>query len=153
MAKGKVHGRKKVIKRKSLEEMSHKQLQAVADRDFSKFIRLRDSDEDGYCTCCTCGKTQFWKEVDNGHFVKRNIEVTRYDEKNCNAQCRACNNYGKGEEQLHKEYIDNKYGEDTASNLRSKKNKILIRKKYDYIALIHLYRMKWKELLKLKGLK
>jgi hypothetical protein len=140
-----------MARRKKLEEMSFKELEKVADRDFSKFIRLRDSDIDGYVKCCTCDSVYHWKELDCGHFIKRNIRSTRFHEKNCNAQCKSCNNFGKGEEAKHKEYIDLRYGQGVASSLRSLKNGIKIYTKADYIGIIYHYRYKWKSLLKDKN--
>lgn len=60
------------------------------DRAFSKFIRLRDSDDNGLCRCISCGKLHMWDDIDCGHFVNRRHMGTRFDEKNCNAQCRSC---------------------------------------------------------------
>tara|TARA_B100000809_G_C14648366_1_gene354980 strand:- start:1 stop:399 length:399 start_codon:yes stop_codon:yes gene_type:complete len=130
--------------------MSHRDLEKVADRDFSKFIRLRDSNDYGVVRCCTCKKESLWKEMDNGHFIKRDKRATRWEETNCNAQCRACNEYGKGEEAKHKEYIDTLYGENTADKLRHKGNEVRIYSRADLIAIIHHYRLKWKEFLKQK---
>ena len=38
---------------------------------FSIYIRLRDSDENGYGKCFTCGKIIFWKKGDCGHGIGR----------------------------------------------------------------------------------
>jgi len=40
------------------------------DSIFSKYIRLRDSDKNGYCKCVTCPKTGFWTKdgMQAGHF-------------------------------------------------------------------------------------
>ena len=62
-----------------------------ADSWFSKFIRLRDADENGIIRCISCGKPVFWKQSDAGHFIKRQHKATRFNEKNANAQCKECN--------------------------------------------------------------
>ena len=146
---GQKHGRKQ------LSEMSHRQLEIRADREFSYFIRLRDSDENGYVKCCTCNNYELWKYVDCGHYVKRDMKSTRYDEKNCAGQCKYCNGKsgGKGEKVKHKEYIDKTYGEGTSKILTEKGQEICIRKKIDYIAIILHYRLKVKELKEQKGIK
>ena len=36
---------------------------------FSKYIRLRDSDYRGICSCCTCGIKKHYKEMQAGHFL------------------------------------------------------------------------------------
>jgi hypothetical protein len=57
---------------------------------FSRYIRLLHSSE-GFCTCYTCGSIKDIKDVDNGHYIKREHKTTRYSEKNCRPQCKTCN--------------------------------------------------------------
>lgn len=65
-------------------------LKATLDRWFSLYIRLRDSDANGFGRCISCGKLVHYKEADCGHFINRQHMNTRYDERNCNLQCRSC---------------------------------------------------------------
>ena len=58
---------------------------------FSKFIRLRDTDEYGYGKCFTCGETFRYKDLEAGHFRHRRHLGTRWEEKNVHAQCIPCN--------------------------------------------------------------
>lgn len=37
-----------------------------------------------------------WKNLQNGHFIPRNILVTRWNEDNCRPQCVGCNVFGNG---------------------------------------------------------
>ena len=60
------------------------------DTYFSKYIRLLHS-VNGYCTCCTCGKTKKWDDIDAGHYVSRKYWLSRWDEYNVHPQCRGCN--------------------------------------------------------------
>ena len=62
----------------------------LADTYFSRYIRLKHS-KDGYCTCYTCGTDVSIKELDNGHYQKREHKATRYHENNCRPQCKTCN--------------------------------------------------------------
>jgi hypothetical protein len=62
----------------------------LADMYFSRYIRLKHS-EDGKCTCYTCGAIKGIKEVDNGHFIKREHQAVRYHKNNCRPQCKTCN--------------------------------------------------------------
>ena len=81
-----------------------------ADQEFSRYIRLRDSDEMGHVVCCTCGKVVFWKDADCGHFRKRRHLPTRWLETNAHAQCKECN---QGKDGAHVEYchfLNRKYG-------------------------------------------
>jgi hypothetical protein len=54
-----------------------------ADAVFSRWIRNRD----GY-KCVICGSTEV---VQCGHLIKRGKHATRFNERNCNAQCSRCN--------------------------------------------------------------
>jgi len=97
-----------------------KALIPLADKWFSRFIRLRDSDENGFARCCTCGRKKHWLEMDCGHFVKRQHKATRFDERNCAAQCRHCNRMRNGEHQAHRLYIAIEHGEDIPALLKLK---------------------------------
>jgi hypothetical protein len=88
------------------------------DTEFSYCVRLRDSDENGMATCITCGDKQHWTDMDCGHFVKRGNKSTRWDLKNCGPQCRLCNSTPDGKEDEHAAYIDERYGNGTALQLR-----------------------------------
>lgn len=65
------------------------------DAVFSQFIRLRDSDENGYITCY-CGAVVYWTEADNSHYMPRAHMNTRFSDENCNSSCRHCNQTLKG---------------------------------------------------------
>jgi len=99
-------------------ERSLKALDATLWRYFSEFIRLRDSDANGYCRCITCGRPHHHKEMDAGHFVQRNRKAVKFDERNVHAQCTACNRYGHGEQFEYAEAIDKRYGPGTARLLK-----------------------------------
>ena len=63
------------------------------DRVFSLYIRLRDAMPNGYTRCISCGKIKTFDDVDCGHFYSRTHMATRYDEDNCNAECKFCNRF------------------------------------------------------------
>ena len=81
-----------------------------ADKYFSLFIRLRDADENGLAKCCTCGTMKPIKEMDCGHFIKRQHMATRFSEVNCATQCKRCNAFEQGRDIEFAEFIDKKYG-------------------------------------------
>lgn len=88
-----------------------------ADYWFSRYIRVRDSFDNGFVRCCTCGKITRWEESQCGHFVVRNKTVTRFNEQNAHPQCVGCNIANNGEQARHGIYIDKKYGVGTAQKL------------------------------------
>ena len=59
---------------------------------FSEFIRLRDTDENGWGYCCDTGKKIHWKEANAGHFfsVKGNPALM-FEENNVHLQSRMSN--------------------------------------------------------------
>ncbi len=91
------------------------------DRIFSEFIRIRDSDNQGLIRCISCNKIVAWKESDCGHYINRKHNSTRYDEKNCNAQCRSCNRFDEGNIQGYRQGLIKKYGEYAVKILEMKK--------------------------------
>ena len=119
-------------------------LEKTADKWFSLYIRLRDADENGMVKCVTCGKIAHYKEMDCGHFVTRNHKMTRFNEKNCNVQDTSCNQFKKGEQYLHGEYIDSKYGEGAAGNLMYIGKLPCKRTRTDFAYLIEEYKQKAK---------
>lgn len=90
---------------------------AAADKAFSLYIRLRDSDASGMVSCCTCGSSLPWREANAGHFVTRTHISTRWDERNCHAQCPRCNKWEGGEQYRHGIYVDKTHGNGTADEL------------------------------------
>ncbi len=130
-----------------------------ADKWFSVYIRLRDIISGEYCRCITCGKPLQWKyEAECGHFQSRGKPMTRFDEKNCHAQCNKCNNNSdrgrKGEQYRHGKEIDKLYGDGTADNLEALGNirGQKIHTKLSIKDLAKTYRLKAKELAKEKGI-
>jgi len=97
---------------------------AKADRYFSQYIRLRDSDHNSMAICITCGVQKHISEMDAGHFIDRSHNATRYDERNVNAQCRTCNRFQSGRQYEHGKAIDLKHGTGTAEQLLQDSRKI-----------------------------
>jgi len=121
------------------------------DKWFSRFIRLRDS-EDGYIICITCGMPVPVKESTCGHFITRNYWSHRYNEKNCHAQCWNCNcnQFTHGEAATHAIQIDKKYGEGTANRMLELKSRSGKLDKTQAKALSDEYRKKCNSMGKIK---
>lgn len=94
------------------------------DSIFSQYIRLKDS-ENEYATCFTCGKSDHWKKLQNGHFQSRRHYSTRWDEVNCQVQCAGCNVFRQGEQFIFSKNLDLKYGKGTAENLQIQAGQII----------------------------
>ena len=100
-----------------MTEQSLKTLIKRLDAVFSKFIRLRDSDSKGICKCITCNTPHHWTKLDNGHYIKRQYMSTRFNEFNCNSQCRKCNWLEQGANELYREALIKKYGQEIHDQL------------------------------------
>jgi hypothetical protein len=67
------------------------------DAVVSKYVRVRDADEKGICTCYTCGVRKHFTLMQNGHFVSRSHIGLRFDAKrNLRTQCQKCNEFLRG---------------------------------------------------------
>lgn len=124
----------------------------TCDAWFSKYIRIRDANHNGLCKCITCDTVKHWKEMDAGHFQSRRYMATRYEEKNCHAQCQRCNQYGAGEQYLHGQAINLLYGKGTAENIVMKSNFIQKMTKKELMELARYYQQETLQLAKEKSI-
>ena len=127
-------------------------LKAKLDRIFSTYIRLRDTDKDGFGKCISCGKIIHWKDGDAGHYVNRGIMSLRYDEKNVKLQCRHCNRFLEGCGIGYNHGLVEKYGDGVIDYLNVKRFNLCRMGKVEYEALIKHYQGKVNELKKQKNL-
>ena len=89
-----------MVKKKSTKRVTKKvvsKLKSIpsltkdAQKVFNKYIRTRDA-EDGYFTCISCGRDKPIEQMDCGHYVPvKNSSSLRFDEYNCNGECKGCN--------------------------------------------------------------
>src|SRR5687767_4246038 len=82
---------KKVEKKKTIT-----QLDGILWKVFSEYIRLRDSDDKGFCKCFTCPNIRFWNKGDCGHGIPRQYKSTKFNERNNHFQCKHCNGFEGG---------------------------------------------------------
>lgn len=80
---------------------------------FSEYIRLKFSNENGYCQCYTCGAIRFWRSFDAGHGIGRQHKATKFDEKNVRPQCKPCNGFEGGRREEFKRKMDLEHGAGT----------------------------------------
>ena len=89
------------------------------DKWFSLYIRLREATNEGIAQCFTCGKIDYYKKLQCGHFQSRRHHATRWNEQNCQVQCVKCNMFsGSGEQWKFGLNINAKYGVGTADELQ-----------------------------------
>lgn len=102
---------------------------------FSLYIRLKYSNENGYCTCYTCGAIRYYTDCDCGHGIGRQFKATKFDEKNNRPQCKPCNGFHGGMREKFKEAMDNEHGEGTwdLMIIKSKQRSKLSQWEYDLL--------------------
>ncbi len=124
---------------------------STADKYFSLYIRLRDSDSNGILLCISCGEPVFWKKADAGHFIKRQHKATRFDEKNVNGQCRNCNWLKQGNDINYKIGLEKKYGPGIADRLELAGRRTFHLGKFELKIIADNYRMKFNKIKKEKN--
>lgn len=107
-----------------------------ADTVYSRLIRLRYADKNGYVKCFTCGVKKPWKEMQNGHYIPRNYLSTRFEDANCRPQCFSCNVCKSGNYDEYAYRLVKENGENILQYLNSRKNMAIKYKIYDYQEMI-----------------
>ena len=105
-----------MIKKKNV---SRGKLVSKLDSIFSQYIRRRKAVDD-IVECWTCGKVDFYKKMQNGHFQSRTHYATRWNEINCQVQCVGCNMFKSGQQYIFGKNLDSKYGDATVHELYMK---------------------------------
>lgn len=78
-----------------------------------RYVRLKGSDDNGYCQCVTCGKVDHYKAMQGGHFYSRRHTIFKLFEENIHPQCPACNVYGMKTtrtQEAYRIYMEDMYG-------------------------------------------
>jgi len=119
---------------------------------FSRYIRLRDTDENGYGKCFTCPRIVFWKDGDCGHGIPRQHKATKYNEKNNHLQCKFDNGFQGGKREIYKEEMNKRYGANTWDLMELASKKTFKWSEFEIEALTNHYKQEAQNLLKQKGL-
>ena len=69
-----------------------------------RLVRLKASDDNGYCQCVTCGKIDHYKNMQGGHFYSRRHIIFKLFEANINPQCAGCNMFGMKTTKIQEAY-------------------------------------------------
>ena len=111
------------------------------DRVFSLYIRLRDSRPFGYkgFKCISCGKIKPFDQADCGHYYSRRNMATRFDEENCNSECKACNRFSADHLIGYRENLIKKIGQQRFDMLTWKHNSVKKWSEFELQELIKYY--------------
>jgi len=83
---------------------------------FSIYIRNKGS-HNGANRCYTCNMFEDIKNLDAGHYIKRQYNATKYDERNVKPQCRKCNRFMGGNQDEFAIHLEKDYGEGILQDL------------------------------------
>lgn len=138
---------KKNVKRRKVD------LVAKLDRVFSQYIRLRDIMPNGYGRCIACGKIKPYSDLDCGHYFSRIHMATRFEEDNCNAECKFCNRVSSEHLIGYRDNLIRKIGIGRYDRLNVLAHSTKHWQDFELEAMINHYQSEVKRLSELKGIK
>ena len=113
-------------KKKKPKALSIGKLTDKAATLLQRLVRLKASDDNGYCSCVTCGVTRrFDDRMQGGHFIERGVKKTKLMEENIHPQCAYCNKWGMQKTSIvlgYRKYMVSMYGEEFVEELECAKN-------------------------------
>ncbi len=117
------------------------QLKQECYKAAQKLARLSEADDNGYCTCVSCGVVKHYKDMQGGHFIpKGNSSYWALDvEFNIHSQCPPCNMWGMKHGSAAQQYtlwMQDMYGRDFVQDMIDKKSTPVKRYKADYEQLL-----------------
>lgn len=146
-------GENKAARKKTKRQQGKSAAIKELDKWFSYYVRLKHSDDNGYCRCISCGKMYFWKNIQNGHYMSRRYMSTRFAEDNCRPQGVECNIFNQGAIQMYRRALVKQIGEQRVNLIEVRARQE--RKNWSLFELKHLsdyYRKEVENLLKEKHL-
>lgn len=123
-----------------------------ADKWFSLYVRLNESNADGTVACFICNSTHWYKEVDCAHFIDRDQMSTRYSEVNCHAVCVDCNRFDPDHQDNYWKKLTLKLGLEAGNSLLESKRNLTKFMRHELIEIADKYKHLYQELKKEKGL-
>lgn len=126
---------------------------AELDRVFSLYIRLRDANDGGMTRCISCGKIYPFGQMQNGHYFVRQHTATRWDERNCNAECIFCNCHDANHLVGYRKHLIQKIGQKEFDDLELKhRGECKLPDEEEYKELIRGYKQLCRILRRAKGI-
>ncbi|MCH9716335.1 MAG: recombination protein NinG [Gammaproteobacteria bacterium] len=101
-----------------MKKLTRSKIVKKLDAEFSRYIRLKYADHNGYVKCYTCKRVKHYKDsMQCGHFLSRRYYSTRWSEDNCRPQCYGCNVHSQGRQYEYALNLNKEYGYDIAEEL------------------------------------
>ena len=112
----------------------------------SEWVRRKDADANGFCSCVTCGGTLFWKQAQAGHFVGGRTNSVLFHPDLVHVQCYVCNCIKHGNYAAYTLFMLDKYGRAKVEEFLALKHKIVKYTRSDLEELIESFKRKLAEL-------
>lgn len=128
--------------------MARKASKASVWKLASEYNRRKDTDHNGYVSCCSCNKVNHWKEMDAGHFIPRaRGKAVYFVPTNIHAQCPGCNRFDVERSKINYTlYMIARYGNDHIEELKTMARTVTKQTQADLDAWAEFYRAKLGEL-------
>lgn len=104
-------------RKKQAKEMSLPKLKKKAWEIFSRYVRIMNSNPDGFCECVTCGVAKHWKNMQAGHFVSGRTGRILFRIDNVHPQCYLCNCILSGCWPSYYRFMKEQYGQEKIEEL------------------------------------
>jgi len=137
-ANGKANGEKvrKAAHREQLKKV-RRNPRAEALVIAQELARISRADDNGFCTCVTCGHVGRWNDgFDGGHYIaKGSSSYWMLDPRNIWPQCKPCNGNGMkfdGRESLYTLFMIREFGEEFVKHMQDVKKTTIKRTAQDY---------------------
>jgi len=114
----------------------------ICAKTFQKLRVMESANDDGVCSCCTCGKLMMWNEKDSqgGHYIARHHTAAIFVPSNVNVQCGYfCNGQG-GKPTEYRQWLVRQHGEQAVQELEN----MNFGRKYSLEELVEM-RLDWLE--------
>jgi len=130
------------------KKSEYKKLKDKAWTLFSKYLRMKYSDANGYCECYTCGDRKHYKELQAGHLLDGRANSILFEWSGVKPQCKKCNLFLSGNKENYIPKFIREHGEEEFSRLKRLKSTTGKFSNSDLEDKIALYKEKIKELEK-----
>lgn len=104
------------------KKATKKTIKAKAWKEFSRYIRQKYADKNGYVQCVTCKDIKHWKQMQAGHFVPGRTNAILFEEIGVHPQCYSCNVGKSGNLIEYFLFMEKTYGREVIEKLRTLKN-------------------------------
>ena len=84
---------------------------------FSKYIRLKAADFQGYAKCVTCDEWKLVAKLQAGHFIPGRMNAIIFEERCVHPQCYMCNIRLKGNPRKYDAFMKRTYGQEVIDEL------------------------------------